>query len=127
MMSADPVVRMRSADAAEKISRTRPELLQPFKGKLIRRVAGVDQQEVQWHVAQMLPRLELSRSERSQCLSVLIGYLGAKSSIVRTWALQGLADLAEQDPGLREKVLNLLEMATAEGNSGHEGPGSQAH
>lgn len=115
MMSTDPVVRMRSADAVEKISRTRPELLQPFKRKLIRRVAGVDQQEVQWHVAQMLPRLRLSRAERFQCVSVLVDYLGSKSSIVRTCALQGLADLAEQDLGLREEVLNRLETAAVEG------------
>lgn len=115
MMSTDPVVRMRSADAVEKISRTRPELLQPFKGKLIRRVAGVDQQEVQWHVAQMLPRLNLSRAERSQCLGILKCYLLVRSSLVRTFALQGLADLAEQAPGLRKEVLEMLETAVAEG------------
>ena len=35
MLSDDPVIRMRSADAVEKITASRPEYLQPYKTKLI--------------------------------------------------------------------------------------------
>lgn len=111
----DPIRRMRCADAVEKISRTRPELLQHYKQELLRRAGQIDQQEVQWHLAQMLPRLTLSRAERSRCLAVLTGYLKSKSNMVRTFALQGLSDLAEQDPPLRVGVLAVLETAVAEG------------
>src|SRR5262249_28740894 len=60
MASADPVVRMRAADAIEKATRQNPELLQPYKRQLLRKIALVDQQEVRWHIAQMIPRLKLT-------------------------------------------------------------------
>lgn len=44
MMGDDPVLRMRAADAVEKASRDRPELLAPFKKKLLRDVVRVEQQ-----------------------------------------------------------------------------------
>ncbi len=42
----DPVVRMRAADAIEKITTQRPELLQPFKRKLLAIAGSSDQQKV---------------------------------------------------------------------------------
>jgi len=50
-----PVVRMRAADAAEKITAQRPELLGPYKRLLLDDLARASQAEVRWHVAQMLP------------------------------------------------------------------------
>src|SRR5690242_12000583 len=35
LWSDDPVVRMRAADAAEKVTRTAPKLLQPYKAELL--------------------------------------------------------------------------------------------
>ena len=51
---------MRAADAVEKITARRPELLRPHKRRLLTELALIPQQEVRWHVAQMLPRLSLS-------------------------------------------------------------------
>lgn len=48
MLSENPVIRMRCADAAEKITSLRPDLLQPQKRKLLREVARIPQQEVRW-------------------------------------------------------------------------------
>ncbi len=53
MLNDDPRVRMRSADALEKVSSKHPEYLQPFKNWLINEIAKIKQQEVRWHVAQM--------------------------------------------------------------------------
>ena len=55
MLDDDPVIRMRAADAVEKITVDYPEYLQPYKTKLLRQVARIEQQEVRWHVAQMIP------------------------------------------------------------------------
>jgi hypothetical protein len=44
MLSHDPLVRMRSADAVEKITAQHPEYLQPYKKMLIQQVARIDQQ-----------------------------------------------------------------------------------
>ena len=65
MLSDDPILRMRCADATEKVTAAHPEYLQPHKPCLLHQVAEIQQQEVRWHVAQMLPRLELSRVEHT--------------------------------------------------------------
>lgn len=109
MLSDDPLVRMRSADAVEKITAERPEYLTPYKTELIEQVARIEQQEVRWHVAQVLPRLELSVEERSRVVSILRCYLKDESKIVKTMAMQALAELAEQDVGLLTHVTELLE------------------
>jgi hypothetical protein len=116
MVHADPVIRMRSADAIEKISARRPEYLSPFKTRLLRQVAKINQQEVRWHVAQMLPRLELNEGERAASVAILQGYLQDKSKIVKTFSMQALADLAEQDAALRPPVIQLLEELTRTGS-----------
>ncbi len=105
MLSDDPVVRMRSADAVEKITAQYPEYLRSYKEKLIKHVARIDQQEVRWHVAQMLPRLDLDREERATAVKILLGYLDDESKIVKTFSLQALADFAERNASLRDKVI----------------------
>ena len=104
----DPVVRMRAADVVEKVSEQRPELLVPHRRALLYRVAAIDQQEVRWHVAQMIPRLDLTEKELKHAVETLKGYLGDKSRIVRTFSMQALADLVVQDPTLRTDVLALI-------------------
>lgn len=115
LWSADPLVRMRAADAAEKVTRSRRGLLQPFKKELLGLMAEAEQQELRWHLAVMVPRLELNAKERQLAASTLNNYLEDRSSIVRTFALQGLADLAEDDPGLRPTVIELLRESTRTG------------
>jgi HEAT repeat protein len=109
MLNEDPVIRMRAADAVEKISREHPDLLKPYKRTLLTRIAEIDQQEVRWHVASMIPRLALTRTERAVAFDTLLDYLKDKSSIVRTFAMQALADLATQNASLRPQVIPLLE------------------
>ncbi len=116
MLDDDPVIRMRSADAIEKITAKRLEYLQPYKTKLIQQVARIEQQEVRWHFAQMIPRLELSEDEQAVVVEILLGYLSDKSKIVKTFSMQALANLAEQDAGLRSQVIPLLEELTRTGS-----------
>jgi hypothetical protein len=117
MWGDDPVIRMRAADAAEKISRERPLLLQPFKSELLGLAAESAQQEVQWHLALMLPRLQTTASERRRVVAQLKDYLHSRSSIVKTLALQGLSDLAQGDEELRPEVLELLAQASRAGTA----------
>ncbi len=106
---SDPLIRMRSADAIEKITRQHPAYLQPYKTQLIGQVAQNDQQEVCWHVAQLFSRLELTPAERQAVLQILSTYLNHSSKIVKTCAMQALADLAEQDAALRPGIVARLE------------------
>ena len=145
LWSDDPLVRMRATDAAEKVTRTAPQLLQPYKAELlgllaesalgepefvesdqqpvqkrVRRsskqvVQQPIQQEVRWHLAVMVPRLKLIPAEAQRVASELAVYLDDRSSIVKTFALQGLWELAQQHPSVRPLVLELLERAARSG------------
>jgi hypothetical protein len=111
----NPLVRMRAADAAEKVTRDDPSLLQPFKKELLGLMAETTQQELRWHLAAMIPRLALNSAEQKLVVSLLEGYLEDRSSIVKTFALQGLADLAVGDPSMRPAVTEMLREATRSG------------
>ena len=116
MHHADELVRMRAADAAEKLTVTNPQWLQPFKRRLMSLAAQAQQQELRWHLAQMLPRLELSEGDRKIVAATLRGYLEDQSRIVKTFAMQGLADLAKQDPKLKQSIQPLIAFLTRTGS-----------
>ena len=58
MVHEDPGIRMRAADAVEKITRDHPEYLTPHKDFFIDEVLAQTQQEVRWHAAQLIPRFD---------------------------------------------------------------------
>ena len=108
MHHPDELVRMRAADAAEKLTVLHPEWLRPFKVQLITLAAKEKQQEVRWHLAQMLPRLKLTMRDRAVVVAVLRRYLKDESRIVKIFAMQGLTDLAQQDPRLAASIRPLI-------------------
>jgi hypothetical protein len=116
MQHPSAVVRMRCADVAEKYSAAHPEVLRPFRLRLIDLGMRSEQQEVRWHLAVMLPRLALNAVETGQVYAILCGYLTDRSRIVRTFAMQGLADLAALDRGLIPGVLAILEECMRDGS-----------
>jgi hypothetical protein len=111
----DAVVRLRAADALEKISRRRPEWLRSRRAWLLRLAGSSSEQEIRWHLAQMLPRLGLTRSQRAALVVVLDRYLTDESAIVRVSALQSLADLAVLDSSLRARALERVREGLREG------------
>src|SRR5262249_37098604 len=115
MWDRDPIVRMRAGDAAEKASLRKPELLRPFKKELLGLLAEATEQELRWHLAQMVPRLPLTPKERSRAASILQTYLDDRSSIVKTFAMQALADLAGDDDKLLAATIELLQQLTRTG------------
>jgi hypothetical protein len=108
MLSDDPIVRMRSADAIEKITVLKPEYLKPFKASLLRLASRTVQPELRWHLAQILPRLKLTPKQRAASIDIVMDYLSDHSSIVRTFAMQALADFASLDPSLKGRITDLL-------------------
>lgn len=116
MQNDDPLIRMRAADAAEKITITHPDYLQTHKDALINKIPVIRQQEVRWHLAQMFPRLEVSAVERRQIFDLLLNFLDDKSKIVQTFSLQAMADLTQADESLRPHVIEILQ-SRVESNS----------
>ncbi len=106
--TADPILRMRCADAIEKVTANRPELLLPFKKTILNRLSKLEQQEVRWHVAPMLARLPLTEAEEVTVVNVLLGYTNDRSSIVKTLSMQALADIALRShrllPGIKQHI-----------------------
>jgi hypothetical protein len=117
LWSEDALVRMRAADAAEKVTRANRELLQPYKKELLGLLAEAEEQELRWHLAVMIPRLVMNGKERQRAEALLARYLEDQSSIVRTFALQGLADLARHDANMRARVVETLREATRNGTA----------
>lgn len=114
MESEDPIIRMRAADAAEKVTAHNPMLLEKHKKKILA-IAPIDQQEVRWHIAQMTPRIPWNAAERKKVMAFLHEYLKDKSSIVRTFAMQALAELALEDSRLRPSIIRTIEQLTTTG------------
>jgi hypothetical protein len=109
LTSDDALIRMRAADASEKVTREYPEWLAPFKKFLLDEVAAIDQQEVRWHTAILFTRLALTPSERNRVVTILKSWLKDKSRIVQTFSLQALTDLSQGDSTLKPEVKRLLE------------------
>jgi len=111
----DAAGKMRACDAIEKISRENPELLKPFKSTFLKLAQTVSQKEVRWHLAQILPRLELTKIERKKVYQLMMTYLRDESRIVKTFAMQALTDLALQDVSYVAEVRNLISRLIVDG------------
>jgi HEAT repeat protein len=111
----DDVVRIRAADALEKVSRQAPELLPEYRN-LISRLAASSQMEVRWHIAQMMPRLNLAGTYRDAAIQLLFAYLDDESAIVRVSALSSLEELSRDDEELRSRLLPLVEELSTTGS-----------
>jgi HEAT repeat protein len=116
LSSSNLVVRGRAADAIAKVAAQRPSHLQPYKAKILRLAAITDQNIVRWHLALLFNRFKLTAREREIALDILLSYLEDRSSIVRTFAMQGLADLALSDPSLLDRIVPVIQHCTATGS-----------
>lgn len=117
LWDSDPLVAMRAADALEKISRKSAASLRPLKENLLGLAAETSQQELRWHLAVIVPRLRLTRVECDRFEEILHNYLQDRSSIVKTFAMQGLCDLLDQNPEMRERTTDLSRSLTRKGTA----------
>lgn len=105
----DPIIRMRSADVIEKVSKNEPELLSGYTPKVIALMeSSVQQQEVCWHIAQIAPRLTHTDDEERRIIKGLKKYLLHKSKIVRVSAMESLVDFAEKNKSIFDEVLGII-------------------
>lgn len=115
ILNEDHRIARRAAKAVEKLTRNNAETLQPWKRVLLEQVVYMENKHVQWQVALMFGRLALEPEEREFALETLFHWLDCEGSVIRTCALQGLADLAMKDPALLSDVQPLLEEAIVSG------------
>lgn len=122
----EPAVAMRAADALEKLTRHSPSdpdpalkpLLaktQSWRGQLIGLLAESTENKLRSCLAATVPRLRLTVSECERVAEILQSCLDDRSSIVKTCALQGLADLTRQDASLLPEAIDLLRIHSRSG------------
>jgi hypothetical protein len=111
----DPAVANRAADALERVTRETPSKAQRWKEPLLGLMTDATEKKLRWNLALVIPRLQLTVPECRRVAGVLRSYLDDPSSIVKTAALHGLADLTMQDPESRPAVLDLLRLAGRSG------------
>lgn len=112
----DPVVRMRSADVIEKVTKNKPELLSDYTSQVISILGSAEQQEVCWHMAQVVPRLECTVNEENEIIEALKKYLLHKSKIVRVGAMQSLAIFAERKSSILNEVIEIIRVQKETGS-----------
>lgn len=105
-----PVVRMRSADAIEKVTRRHPKLLRAHQASLSQQLHRAIQQEVRWHLAQLMPRLTWTEDEAADIVQMLTDWIDTETSnIVIVNSLQAIFDLSAMHPRFRDELKVLLE------------------
>jgi hypothetical protein len=109
----------RAADVLERITREPSPALrsavEAFTEELIGLLSEVDEKKLRWNLAFTIPRLGLTVQECCRAAAVLRTYLDDQSSIVKTAALHGLADLTRQNPDSLLEVVDLLRVAGRSG------------
>lgn len=111
----DPLIGMRAADALEKACRIAPGALQPHVPLLLGPLATREQQELRWHLLQILPRLALSDAERLAALRLARKSLTHPSRIVVTEALSCLFALSGCDPAERAAAMAVAQRFLVDG------------
>ena len=108
----DVEVRMRAAEAAEKATRDRPDLLQPYKEDLIHPILADATPELSWHLLPMASRLELSAHEAARLMRRLQdAVLNNPYEIVRAQALAAAFGLASSHRRMLPRARDLAKHA----------------
>lgn len=119
MWDDDAGVASRAADVLERVSRwATPAMMraiEQFKEPLIGLLAETTRPKVRWNLALTLPRLKMTVAECRRIAAVLQTWREDPSSIVKTAALHGLADLTRYDPAMLPEVLDLLRVCARSG------------
>jgi len=112
MWDDDPGIASRAADVLERTSaHPSPALnriLNEYKDALLGLLPDARFIKLRWNLAFVIPRLALTLAEARRAAATLYTFLDDRSSIVKTAALQGLADLTRYDPESLPAVLDLL-------------------
>lgn len=109
VFSGDEIVRMLASDALEKVSRQKPELLEPYIERLLTDLAANNQPSVQWHLAQILGEVSLDKEQTERARRILRRYLSSIDDwIVINLSLQTLAGFARDDPAAKRDLISVL-------------------
>jgi hypothetical protein len=121
----DESVASRAADALETVVGEHPKVSRPWKEELLGLLVESRAIKLRWHLVLIITQLKLTKPECRRVADVLTGWLDDRSSIVKTCAMQGLAELTQQDKSMKDEVLDLLRDLTRSGTPAMRARGRQ--
>ncbi len=112
LSSEDAWVRMRAADALEKICRKHPDWLLPYVNKLQKDLAASSQPSIQWHLAQIYSQVDLSPIQKLNAISWLKHLVSSTGVdwIVSANAMDTLVQFAKDGSVTTDEVVSLLKI-----------------
>ena len=105
----------RAARVVELVCLESPDLVRPFKREILDSYAWIDEWQVRAHLSKVIPFLELNRKDVDLAYQIFDRYLSDRSSVVRTFAMQGMFDLLDRAPERTDSVRELIEELTGSG------------
>jgi hypothetical protein len=115
-LDEDPVVAMRASYVAMKVAEQKPDSVEPFAKDLLKNLNLYTQQEVRWHIPQLLAHLNLTLAQRRKAYEVLMEWSETdKSKIVGYYSLQTAANIAETDDKILQDFIPRLKKANKMG------------
>ena len=115
-LDEDPVVAMRASYVAMRVAEQNPGSVKPFANELLKNLERYKQQEVRWHVPQLLVHLDLTKAQRKRAYEVVMEWAETdKSKIVGYFGFQAAADFAELDEDLLEDFIPRIKLANKTG------------
>lgn len=113
MFSQDAWVRMRAADAFEKVCRERPGWLEPYVDKMQTELSNeVQQPSIKWHLAQIYQQVGLTNEQKERALIWLTNILSTSSAdwIVAANSMEALVYFTKRGDFTVEKCIPLLKI-----------------
>ena len=115
-LDKDPVVAMRASYVAMRVAEQKPESVKPFAKELLKNLDLYTQQEVRWHIPQLLVHLDLTKAQKRRAYEVVMNWAETdKSKIVGYYGFQAAADFAETDELLLEDFIPRIRQANKTG------------
>ena len=112
LFNEDAWVRMRAADALEKICRMHPDWLAPYIDKLAADFGDNAQASIQWHMAQIYQQVALTKKQKDVAMQWLQTILSSKDIdwIVAANALVTLVQFTKDGSFPKDHMIQLLEL-----------------
>ena len=106
LKNEDKLIRGRVCMTLEIISRTHPDLINELIEDLIDLTTIDKTPQLRWHIAEIIPNIDLSLNEKKAFLPIMFDYLDDKSKIVKYCAIQAVGHLENNNKNKIIKKIN---------------------
>lgn len=112
LFDEDAWVRMRAADALEKICRVHPDWLLPYIDRFSKELADSTQPSIQWHMAQIYRQVALTEMQKTRAITWLKKLLSTEEVdwIVSANAMDTLAQFVDDGSVVASELIALLDV-----------------